>query len=114
MKYGELLTAAKPAIEVLPPFVREEAIHIFHQYCIRVPRYHDELMDHLEQNGVAVRVYYPVPLHIQECFSPLGYRAGDFPESERAAHETIALPCFPELTDEQQAYVVGVIASFRP
>jgi len=113
-RYGELLKEAKPAIEVTPPFVREEATHIFHQYCIRVPEHHDELMSHLEQNGVAVRVYYPVPLHVQECFSFLGYGPGDFPESEAAARETIALPCFPELTDEQQAYVVDVIASFRP
>jgi dTDP-4-amino-4,6-dideoxygalactose transaminase len=112
-RYDEMLALADLKFEVLPPFVREGGEHIFHQYCIRVPKHRDSLMTHLQQQGIGTRVYYPVPLHLQECFSYLGYCEGDLPESEAAARETMALPCFPELTDEQQQYVVEGIRSFR-
>lgn len=113
-RYGELLQEADLACQVTPPFTRTEASHIFHQYIIRVPRYRDSMMKHLIENGVSTRVYYPVPLHLQPCFSYLGHREGDLPETESATSETMALPCFPELTDEEQRYVVDTIAGFKP
>lgn len=100
--------------EVTTPFVRPECRHIFHQYVIRVPRQRDALMNHLRERGVGTKVYYPIPLHRQECFSFLGYPAGAFPEAERAAAETLALPAYPELSEAQRTYVVDSIKSFKP
>ena len=85
--------------------------HIYHQFVVRVPR-RDALRQFLSEHGVGTEVYYPVPFHLQECFRDLGYRQGDFPESERAAAETLALPVYPELSSDQQAYVVDTIYDF--
>jgi dTDP-4-amino-4,6-dideoxygalactose transaminase len=85
--------------------------HIYNQYVIRVPR-RDELRAFLAEAGVGSEVYYPVPLHQQQCFQYLGYKTGDLPESERAAAETLALPIYPELAQEQLRHVVGSIAKF--
>jgi dTDP-4-amino-4,6-dideoxygalactose transaminase len=85
--------------------------HIFNQYVIRVSR-RDQLQAALKQQGIGTEVYYPVPMHIQECFAYLGHHAGDFPESERAAQETLAIPIYPELSEAQLRYVVDCIRDF--
>ena len=112
--YTEMLDNARLSFELITPVVRDGARHIFHQYVIRVPRHRDALMEHLKGRGVGTKVYYPIPLHRQECFAYLGYKEGDFPESERAARETLALPVYPELTEAQQSHVVDAITSFEP
>jgi dTDP-4-amino-4,6-dideoxygalactose transaminase len=93
----------------LPAVVTDR--HIFNQYVIRVEG-RDELQAHLQKNGVGTEVYYPVPMHLQECFTYLGHTVGAFPESERAAKETLALPIHPELTESQAEFVVGCIREF--
>ena len=92
------------------PVVRTER-HIFNQYVIRVPR-RDELKESLQEASIGTEIYYPVPMHLQECFSYLGYKPGDLPESEKAAQETLALPVYPEVGDEQAEYVIKCIADF--
>jgi len=88
-----------------------EAYHIYHQYVIRAWR-RDEQRSFLTSQAIGTEIYYPVPLHLQECFTYLGYKAGDLPESERAAKEVLALPMFPELREDEQQRVVGAIAEF--
>jgi dTDP-4-amino-4,6-dideoxygalactose transaminase len=85
--------------------------HVFNQYVIRVPA-RDDLRTTLQAKGIGTEIYYPVPMHMQECFASLGHRAGDFPESEAAASQTLALPIYPELTDAQACYVVESIRDF--
>ncbi len=88
-----------------------EAYHIYHQYVVRAFR-RDELRSFLTQQEIATEIYYPVPLHLQKCFTYLGYKAGDLPESERASKEALAVPMFPELREDEQQRVVGAIAEF--
>jgi len=85
--------------------------HIYNQYTLRVER-RDELREHLKGAGIGHSVYYPVPLHLQECFRELGYAEGDFPEAEKACREVVSLPVYPELTREQQERVVAAVVGF--
>ncbi len=96
---------------VRPPVVESNNEHIFHQYTLRVER-RDELQAHLKSKGIGSAVYYPIPLHLQACFSHLGYARGRFPEAERAAGEVLSLPVYPELRREQLDYVIDAIRGF--
>lgn len=117
--YDQLFTAAGlaetgkiyPGKGVILPACDARATHVYHQYVIRVGR-RDELRSFLTQRKVGSEVFYPVPLHQQECLKFLGYKQGDLPESERAAQEVLALPIFPELREDEQETVVGAIAAF--
>jgi dTDP-4-amino-4,6-dideoxygalactose transaminase len=110
--YRELFTDAGLTEEIVLPAEREGTYHIYNQFVIRVPLRRDELKAHLLEQGIGTDIYYPVPLHLQECFSYLGHREGDLAKSERAARETLALPIYPELRREQVEYVVEKISEF--
>ncbi len=93
------------------PTIQYQNRHIFHQYVIRVPE-RDRLKQYLSEEGIGTDIYYPVPLHLQECYSFLKYRRGDLPNSEKASEEVLALPIYPELTEDQQMAVVDRIKAF--
>ena len=109
--YRELFAAAKLDGTVTLPWAMPGCRHIYNQFVIRVPE-RDRLKQHLTEHGVGCEIYYPVPLHLQACFAHLNGKAGDCPESERAAHETLALPIYPELERSQLEYVVDVVRRF--
>ncbi len=121
-RYDALLEEAGLLGKVAPPVVLADrgelirtpdpmrgASHIFHQYVVRVPR-RDAVREAMKARGVGTEVYYPLPLHLQECFQDLAWKKGDFPVSEKAADEVLALPIYPELTEEQQRYVITSLA----
>jgi dTDP-4-amino-4,6-dideoxygalactose transaminase len=109
--YRQLFKVAGLEDRVIQP-AEVKSRHIYNQFVVRVSGRRDALKDFLGQQGIGTEVYYPVPLHLQACFADLGYGRGDFPEAERAAEETLALPIYPELTQEQLSYVVDTIKAF--
>lgn len=96
---------------VQTPEINPDCETIYNQYVVRVPR-RDKLVEHLKKNNIGCEIYYPVPMHLQKCFAYLGYKEGSFPHSEKAACEVLALPVYPELTDEMKGYVADTILSF--
>lgn len=107
--YRELFDEAN-LTELALPTALMYCRHIYNQFIIRTP-HRDALMAHLKSNKIGCEVYYPVPMHLQECFAYLGYRAGDFPKSEAAANETLAIPVYPEVGGENMRHVVATIAN---
>ena len=103
--------AAETSTPLILPHTSPHAVHVFHQYVIRAQR-RDELRQFLAARNIGTEIYYPLPLHLQPALAYLGYREGDFPEAERAAKEVLALPMFPELTEEEQRLVLAAVAEF--
>lgn len=109
-RYGERLKALGAPVE-LPRPAAYQTRHIYNQFVILCPR-RDELRAYLNQHGVSTEIYYPAPLHLQECFRPLGYRTGDFPISERLSASSLALPIYPELAEQDLEFVCQTIGRF--
>jgi dTDP-4-amino-4,6-dideoxygalactose transaminase len=110
--YSEMFRASGLLEEgIVLPFEDTRGTHVYHQYVIRVPK-RDELRAFLTERRIGTEIYYPLSLHQQVSLKDLGYRTGDFPESERAADEVLALPMYPELRVDEQEIVVGAIAEF--
>lgn len=111
-RYDTLIDKFSLRQYLTPPTEQNGAVHIFNQYVVRIGSGRDELREFLVAEGVGTDIYYPIPLHLQECFAYLGHKPGDFPIAEAAARETLAFPIYPELRGEQQEYVVATIAEF--
>ena len=111
LKYRKLITAAGLDKFLTLPEERQTR-HIYNQFVINLTEKRDELRLFLQESGIGTEIYYPVPLHLQECFKGLGYKKGDFPVAEYAAEHTLALPVYSELSDDQIEYVVDKISAF--
>jgi dTDP-4-amino-4,6-dideoxygalactose transaminase len=110
-RYGELFRHYELLDAIELPAVLPDRRHVYNQYCVRVKAgQRDDVLNSLREQKVGATIYYPVPLHLQECFADLGYKPGDLPESETACAEVLALPIFPELTADKQEIVVRSIS----
>jgi dTDP-4-amino-4,6-dideoxygalactose transaminase len=112
-RYRGLFEGLDCGDSIVLPVERPGNYHVYNQFVIRVPALHrDALRAYLSARRIGTEIYYPIPLHLQACFAPLGHGPGDFPQSEAAAWETLALPMYPELGEEAQRHVVGAIGQF--
>jgi dTDP-4-amino-4,6-dideoxygalactose transaminase len=102
--YDELFAGSS----IVAPWISPDCVSIFNQYVIQ-SEYRDDLMEYLKGQGIGTEIYYPVPMHLQECFRYLGYKEGDFPESEKASRQALALPIYPELTREMLEHVASAV-----
>ena len=107
--YRKNLEVEEVKTPVLSAYTKE---HIYNQFVISVSKNRDQLRSFLQEAGIGSEIYYPRPFHLQECFKPLGYKPGDFPQSEFAANHSLAIPIYPELSSEQQDYVIKQIKKF--
>lgn len=110
-RYKQLFAEAKLLDRVTLPIVDGRNHHVFNQYTVRVPK-RDELRAYLKDKGIGTEVYYPLPMHLQNCYQDLGYQKGTFPVSEQAAAEVLSLPVYAELKEDHLGYVVQTIAEF--
>jgi dTDP-4-amino-4,6-dideoxygalactose transaminase len=100
------------SLNIKLPFVPKYTTHIYHQYVLRLNTPSAPLIEHLRNKGIDSRVYYPLPLHLQKCFKHLNYKKGDFPASEKASLETLAIPVYPDLTKQEKDYIIASIREF--
>jgi dTDP-4-amino-4,6-dideoxygalactose transaminase len=111
VRYEQLFKQAGLLDHVTLPAVHPSNFHVYNQYTIRVSR-RDDLRAYLKEKGVGTEIYYPLPMHLQNCYKSLGYQKGSFPVSEQAAEQVLSLPIYAELSDDQLGYVVETIAQF--
>jgi dTDP-4-amino-4,6-dideoxygalactose transaminase len=110
-RYEQLFSQAGLTDRITLPVIEAVNHHVFNQYTVRVPK-RDELRAYLQGKGIGTEVYYPLPMHLQNCYRDLGYQKGAFPVSEQAAEEVLSLPIYSELTDQQLHYIVSCVAEF--
>ena len=110
-RYQQLFARTKHADRVALPLTVPGNFHVYNQFTVRAPK-RDELRTFLKEKGVGTEVYYPLPMHLQNCYRDLGHQKGSFPLSEQAAEEVMSIPIYAELTEAQQSYVVEIIADF--
>lgn len=110
--HAEIYNKELSGIEgISTPYTEEYNYHIYHQYTLVVEN-REKLKQHLAEKEIGFDVYYPIPLHLQKCFSELNYKKGDLPKCEKLTEKVISLPIFPEMTEDQQAYVIDSIKEF--
>ncbi len=107
-KYEELLGGLAKEGKLILPGKDPDDVQIYHLFVLRTDQ-REKLMKSLSENGISNAIYYPVPLHLQKAFNYLGYRQGDLPVAEKACSQALAIPCYPELTDDQQEKIAEVV-----